>query len=182
MDRVPQRVTAEQYRLGMRRLAGAVSIVTASHAEHRFGMTATAVCSVSADPPALLACVNGSAATHAAILQSGAFCVNVLRSEDAALANTFSGSQTGEARFRSGEWLRLATGAPALASALASLDCRVVKTLEHGTHTIFLGEVQSLVVGRRGKGLMYGAGQYALLAPLAHGAPLPEGFDHWVDV
>lgn len=184
MDQPPaaQHITAEQFRLGMRRLAGAVNIVTAEHAGHRFGLTATAVCSATAEPPTALICINRSAATHAAIVRSGAFCINVLRNEDAELANAFSGTQSGEARFKAGEWLRLASGAPALASALASFDCRVAKSLDHGTHTVFLGEVGSIVIGRKGKPLLYAGRQYARLTSLAHGEPLPEGFDHWVDV
>jgi len=176
-----QRVTAEQFRLGMRRLAGAVNIVTAEHAGHRFGLTATAVCSATAEPPTALICINRSAATHGAIVRSAAFCINVLRSDDAELANAFSGTQSGEARFGAGEWLRLPGGAPALATALASFDCRVARTLDYGTHTIFLGEVASIVIGRKGRPLLYAGRQYARLASLAHGEPLPEGFDHWVD-
>ena len=78
----PQPVNAEQFKLGMRGLAAAVNIVTAAHAGHRYGMTATAVCSVSAEPPTVLACINKSTATHAAIVKSEAFCINVLRADD----------------------------------------------------------------------------------------------------
>lgn len=174
-----QRVSADQFRLGMRCLAGAVNLVTAAHAGHRRGLTATAVCSATADPPTVLVCVNRSSATHAAIAGSGSFCVNVLRAEDADLANAFSGRQPGEARFRLREWTQLASGAPALVGALASIDCRVAKRLEHGSHTVFLGEVQGLVLGRKGNSLLYAGGQYAKLAPLAHGEPLPQGLEYW---
>jgi flavin reductase len=172
-------VNVENFRLGMRSLAAAVSIVTTAHSGHRYGMTATAVCSVSADPPALLACLNQVTSTHGAILKAGVFCVNVLRVEDAELSTAFAGGQSGEARFRTREWNRLPTGAPALVDALASFDCRVVKTIEHGTHTIFLGQVEHILLGRKGKPLLYATGQYAKLASLAHGEPLPEGLDYW---
>lgn len=173
------RVDADQFRIGMRCLAGAVNIITAVHAGQRYGMTATAVCSATADPPTVLVCVNRHAATHAAIARSGAFCVNVLRAEDAGLANAFSGSQTGDARFRTREWTRVASGSPALAGALASFDCRVAQSLDHGTHTVFLGEVLGLAVGRKGDSLLYAGGQYARLTPLALGAPLPENLEDW---
>ena len=62
-----QPVSLEQFRLGMRLLAGAVNIITGVHAGRRHGMTATAVCSVSADPPTVLVCINKLAATHAAV-------------------------------------------------------------------------------------------------------------------
>ncbi len=172
-------VTAEQYKRGMRALAGAVTLLTSSEEGRRCGMTATAVCSVSADPPTVLVCVNRNTSTHGAIERSGIFCVNVLRAEERELPAEFSGAAKGEARFRDELWTRLATGAPVLAGALVAFDCRVVERLVHGTHTVFLGEVERLHLGAKGKALLYADGQYAKLASLAHGEPLPEGLDYW---
>ena len=109
----------------------------------------------------------------------GLFCVNVLRHEDQDLSTLFSGGQKGEGRFRPEQWSRLATGAPVLESALVAFDCRVANRLEHGTHSIFLGAVERLQIGRKGKPLLYSDGQYAKLASLAHGEPLPAGLDYW---
>jgi flavin reductase (DIM6/NTAB) family NADH-FMN oxidoreductase RutF len=170
-------VDAEQFRLGMRNLAGAVTVVTSLHAGRRYGMTATAVCSVSAKPPTLLVCVNRGATTHGAISKAGVFCVNVLRADDRELSSAFSGAKKGEARFRGARWTRLATGAPVLLGALAAFDCRVARRVAHGTHTIFVGEVERVMLGARGKPLLYADGQYARL--LSHGEPLPEGLDYW---
>ena len=169
----------EQFKAGMRALAGAVNIITSNNAGHRYGMTATAVCSATADPPTVLACINKLATTHGAIAKAGALCVNVLRSEDWELSTTFSGAQSGEARFKSRDWTRLATGSPVLIDALVSFDCRVVKHLAHGTHTIFLGQVEQVLLGKKGKPLLYSEGQYAKLASLTLGEPLPEGLDYW---
>src|SRR6185369_48551 len=170
---------AAQFKVGMRSLAGAVSIITSSHQGHLFGMTATAVCSAAAEPPTVLVCINQVTTTHRAIVDAGVFCVNVLRHEDRELSGLFSGAQKGEGRFRAEQWTRLATGAPVLHSALVSFDCKVVNRLVHGTHTIFLGEVERLQIGKKGKPLLYSDGQYAKLASLAHGEPLPEGLDYW---
>jgi flavin reductase (DIM6/NTAB) family NADH-FMN oxidoreductase RutF len=174
---------AAEFKLGMRSLAGAVSIISCAHEGRRYGMTATAVCSATADPPTVLVCVNRATNTHDAIAAAEIFCVNMLRHEDRELSGTFSGAQgtnmRGEARFRDGQWTRLATGAPVLADALVSFDCRVVNRLVHGSHTIFLGEVARMQIGRKGKPLLYADGQYAKLASLAHGEPLPEGLDYW---
>ena len=174
-----ERVNVDQFRLAMRNLAGAVNIVSTAHSGHRYGMTATAVCSATADPPTVLACINKLASTHDAVAKSKAFCVNVLRSEDWELSTTFSGAQSGEARFKSRDWTRLATGSPVLIDALVSFDCRVVKSLVHGTHTIFLGQVEQVLLGKKGKPLLYSEGQYAKLASLTLGEPLPEGLDYW---
>src|SRR5258706_1011051 len=170
---------AAQFKLGMRSLAGAVSIITSSHDGRQYGMTATAVCSACADPPTVLVCINQATTTHQAIDAAGVFCVNVLRHEDRELPGLFSGAQKGEGRFRGEQWTRLATGSPVLHNALVSFDCRVVNRLAHGTHSIFLGAVERLQIGRKGKPLLYSDGQYAKLASLAHGEPLPEGLDYW---
>ena len=172
-------VDVEQFKIGMRSLAGAVNIITSTHAGHRYGMTATAVCSASAEPPTVLACINKLATTHNAVAKAKAFCVNVLRAEDWELSTTFSGGQSGENRFKSRNWTRLATGSPVLIDSLVSFDCHVVKTLAHGSHTIFLGEVEQILIGQKGKPLLYSDGQYAKLASLTLGEPLPEGLDYW---
>ena len=172
-------VDVEQFKTGMRSLAGAVNIITTLHASHRYGMTATAVCSATADPPTVLVCVNKLAATHNALAKSKVFCVNVLRFEDWELSTSFSGAHAGEGRFKSRDWTRLATGSPVLLDALVSFDCRVVRQLAHGTHTIFLGEVDQVLIGKKGRPLLYSEGQYAKLASLTLGEPLPEGLDYW---
>jgi flavin reductase len=174
-----EKLDPEQFKAGMRALAGAVNIITSNNAGHRYGMTATAVCSATADPPTVLACINKLATTHGAVAKSQAFCVNVLRAEDWELSTSFSGAQSGEARFKSRDWTRLATGSPVLIDALVSFDCRVVKQMAHGTHTIFLGEVEQVAFGQKGKPLLYSEGQYAKLASLTLGEPLPEGLDYW---
>jgi flavin reductase len=172
-----------EFKLGMRNLAGAVSIITSSAGGRPFGMTATAVCSATADPPTVLICVNHHTTTHQAIADAGLFCVNVLRHEDQDLSTRFSGGTSGEmrgeGRFRPELWGTLATGAPVLEGALVAFDCRVVNRLPHGTHTIFLGVVEKLQIGPKGKPLLYSDGQYAKLASLAHGEPLPVGLDYW---
>lgn len=170
---------ATRFKQGMRSLAGTVTLITSANAGHRYGMTATAVCSATADPPTVLVCVNKSTTTHDAIAKSGAFCVNVLRYEDRELSTLFGGAEKGESRFKSEQWTHLMTGSPVLLTALASFDCTVAKKISHGTHTIFLGAVQQLLIGKKGKPLLYADGQYAKLAASTHGEPLPEGLDYW---
>jgi flavin reductase (DIM6/NTAB) family NADH-FMN oxidoreductase RutF len=177
-----QLVGADQFRLGMRSLAAAVTLITTAHAGHRYGMTATAVTSVSAEPPALLVCVNRKASTHDAIGKSRMFCINVLRAEHVELSRAFSGTQSGEGRFRSEDWTRLATGAPVLVDALVSFDCRVEKEFAHGTHTLFIGSVEHIVAGKKGRSLLYTDGQYGKLATLGERVlpgELPDSLD-WI--
>src|SRR5258706_10083251 len=98
MDAKP--VDGEQFKVGMRTLAGAVNIITGLQAGHRYGITATAVCSATADPPTVLVCINKLATTHGAVAKSKAFCVHALRSEDLELSTSFSGAPSGEARLK----------------------------------------------------------------------------------
>ena len=172
-------VDPAQFKAGMRTLAGAVNIITSAAGGKRYGMTATAVCSATAEPPTVLACINKLSTTHGAVVKSKVFCVNVLRAEDWELSSNFSGAQSGEARFKTRNWTHLVTGAPVLIDSLVSFDCRVVKKLAHGSHTIFLGQVEQIVLGQKGKPLLYSDGQYAKIASLTLGEPLPEGLDYW---
>ena len=132
------------FRAGMRRLAGGVTIITSLDGEgHRCGITATAVCSLSTDPPSLVACVNQSTSIAAVVRQRGVFAVNVLAEDQRPVAETFAG-RTGHARedrFAIGDWLSGATGAPVLYGANVSFDCRLAEIHEFGTHLILIGEV-----------------------------------------
>ena len=112
-------------------------------------------------------------------MRSGVFCVNVLRAEHWAVAAMFSGGQKGESRFKDGAWASLTTGAPALIDALASFDCRVARTIAHGTHTIFLGQVEEIRLGARGKPLLYSDGQYAMIASLESESQPLHSFGSW---
>src|SRR4051794_41801532 len=109
-----------QFKAGMRSLAGAVNIITSAHAGHRYGMTATAVCSATADPPTVLVCINKLATTHGAVAKSKVFGVNVLRAEDWDLSTTFSGGQSGENPFKNKDWTRPHTRPPGLVQAAVS--------------------------------------------------------------
>ena len=172
-------ITSDEFRLAMRSLAGAVNLVTSSYRGRKAGMTATAVCSVCAEPPSILVCINKKAATYRTVALSRIFCVNLLRAEDWEISTAFGGAQSIEERFRSHAWTRHATGAPVFADALCALDCRVVKAYSHGTHGVFIGQVQGVAFGSRGKPLLYADGKYGRLMALADAQPLPDGSEGW---
>ncbi len=151
------RPEALAFREAMAQVASAAHIVTTLGASGRAGLTATAVASVSDAPPTVLVCIDGASRTLAAIEESGIFCVNTLSAADHELATVFSGQSglTGEDRFGIGEWGELSTGAPVLASALASFDCRVAAVHRVATHRIVIGQVVALGGGGSGPGLVY---------------------------
>ena len=153
---------------GMRKLAAGVTVIATVHEGRRAGLTATAVCSVSADPPQLLACVNRAAEAFPLIVASGIFSVNVLSSEHRELAERFSGrhGHVGEDRFDLGDWRTLVTGAPILEICPAEFDCRVVTMLEAGTHAVFLAVVEAERDDPGLRPIVYHEGDFGLLAPL----------------
>ena len=64
-------VDATAFKKGMRHLAASVTLITTRHRDLRGGLTATAVCSVSAEPPQILVCVNKTASAHDPIGEAG---------------------------------------------------------------------------------------------------------------
>lgn len=152
-----------QFRTAMRNVPGAVSIVTTGQMPHRHGLTLTAGCSLSTEPPSVLVCVNRSAGAHDTIISSGSFCWNILDISHLNLALTFSGQDgsKGDVRFTDGFWRDLKTGSPSLIGAICSFDCRVVNAHSSGSHTIFTGEVVAQTARRGGEPLVYVDGVFA---------------------
>ena len=155
---------ADLFRRGMRRLAAGVSVVTTCEGGERYGLAATSVCSVSAEPPTLLVCVNRATATHDAIGRAGFFCVNLLSESDDELARRFSTPAERARRFLDREWITLTTGAPALVDALASFDNEVVDTVDVQSHTVFFGRVRAVELWQPDiASLVYLDGQFDIL-------------------
>jgi flavin reductase (DIM6/NTAB) family NADH-FMN oxidoreductase RutF len=128
----------------MRHLASGVCVITTASSDiNRCGLTATAVCSVSADPPTLLVCVNSASGTCAAIRSAGHFAVNLLSVENREIANRFASPVPPEERFNRGIWGTLATGSPVLESAVAVFDCNLSRVVEVATHSILMGAIQA---------------------------------------
>jgi flavin reductase (DIM6/NTAB) family NADH-FMN oxidoreductase RutF len=161
-------VTPQTFIQGMRQLASGVTLITTAHDGRRAGLTATAVCSVSSEPPQLLACVNRRSETHRVIDQSGVFAINVLASDQQRLAEVFAGATDvyGDSRFEQAGWTALATGASVLCSCLATFDCRVVESMAAATHSIFIGKVEAITFEPELEPLVYVEGDYGLIAPL----------------
>lgn len=127
----------------MRHQAGAVTVVAAGQPGARAGLTATAVASVSDKPPALLVCVGQETQAHGLIAELKHFSVNLLSTEQQAIADRFAGRDglAGEARFAGSDWRIGPAGTPILDGALATLECRLTDSHAFTTHTIFIGNV-----------------------------------------
>lgn len=166
----------QTYRDIMRHHAGAVTIISVGVPGGRTGLTATAFCSLTDDPPTIVACVNRNASAHDLIARHKAFCVNVLATGQQDVAMRFAGrvGQEGEQRFDEGAWITLATGAPVLQGALANLDCELLEAHDGATHTIYLGRVRAGRVDGVVKPLIYFKGDFCDAKPLAAKAPAAD--------
>ncbi len=140
----------QDYRDAMARLTGAVNIITSDGEAGLAGFTASAVCSVTDEPPMLLVCVNLSSRQDNLLNSNGVLCVNTLAAGQEGVAQAFSTSGAEmQHRFAAAAWSRLTTGAPVLDGALASFDCRIAERWERGTHAVLICEV---LATRRGHG------------------------------
>ena len=158
-------IASDDFKTGMRQLAASVTVITAAHNEIKDGLTATATCSVSADPPQLLICVNQLAGAHELIRDAGSFGVNILARNHEEIALRFAGMDNTERenRFGLGTWTKIATGAPILKEALAGFDCTISEQVNAGTHSIFIGRIVG-ILHQQGAPLLYGNGAFTGLA------------------
>ncbi|WP_375688596.1 flavin reductase [Pseudooceanicola sp. LIPI14-2-Ac024] len=134
-------VSAETFREGMACLAGAVNIVTTDGPGGRAGLTASAVCSVTAEPPTLLVCVNRSSSAAPAFMANDAVCVNTVGPAHQDLAMLFGGKTPMDDRFEAANWKIGRTGAPLLDGAVVSFDCRVTSRNVVGSHEVMFCEI-----------------------------------------
>lgn len=154
----------QAFRTGMRALAGAVTLVTTRLGDERFGLTATAVCSMSASPPRILACVNVQGRSYRAIAESRCMAINVLGTRHESLAKRFASPEADP--FGEGEWTRAATGAPLLADALVAFDCEVAEMFVTRTHAVVIGEIRHIASRDDRDALLYVDGRFASVAPM----------------
>lgn len=145
------------FREAMSRLGAAVHVITTAGPGGKAGTTATAVCSVSDQPPTLLMCLNRRSQTNPAVLQNGVFCVNTLGDSGAEIADLFAGRSgvRGTDRFSAGEWTVLLTGSPVLVSAVIAFDCRIAEIRAVGSHNVVFGAVEAVRLGPTGPVLVY---------------------------
>jgi flavin reductase (DIM6/NTAB) family NADH-FMN oxidoreductase RutF len=118
------------------------------------GLSATHIC---ADPPLVLVSIDKRTSALQTILTARHFALNFLSHEAADIADMFGGRgpQKGAARFETGRWGTLCTGAPILLDAVGAIDCRLVETIERHGVVMAIGQV-------------VGAREGASTAPLIH--------------
>ncbi|GII87553.1 hypothetical protein Ssi03_55430 [Sphaerisporangium siamense] len=134
-------LSGAEYRDVIGRFASGVTIITTRHDGVDYGMTASAVCSLSLDPPMVVVCVKRDATTGVAIAAGGTFAVNVMSSEQGWLAHRFATPLPD--RFAGvGVRREAPEGDPLFEDCLAYLECEVEEEVAGGTHRVFLGRVR----------------------------------------
>ena len=157
---VPTVVPDEVFRDVISRFASGVTVITTTAGGSDHGTTASAVSSLSMDPPMLLICLNRTSDTQAAILESGVFGVNILAEDQGQIAYQFA--KKGQDKFAGVGIRRGRTGVPLVEDALAHLECEVDETVTGGTHTVFLARVKE-AAGKEGTPLTYFRGRFGRL-------------------
>ena len=151
---------AARFRHTMGHLATGVTVVTVRTPEGGVGMTASAVSSLSLEPPLLLVCVGHDAAIHDALLDAGRFGISILAADQEALARRFA--DRARQRLDAAELALSPGGVPVLGGALARIECRLHGQFEAGDHTVVTGLLEWSEVGA-GRPLCYYRGGFGEL-------------------
>ena len=148
-------ISQKTYRDAMARLGSAVHVITTDGPGGAGGFTASAVTSVTDTPPTVLVCVNTSVSAFAALRENGVLCINTLGPRHREVSRLFSEKVGLDARFGSARWRTGITGAPILADAVVSFDCRIIDEKAIGTHSVFFCEVLGLPHDGEEEALIY---------------------------
>ncbi len=151
----------DEFRAVMGRFASGVTVVTSVNDEGQDeGMTISAFCSLSLDPPLILFCVDHSASMYDSLAAAPGFIVNILSERQEPLARRFSGPDPN--RFDGIGYTRGISGIAVLDDVLGYLECRRIATHRGGDHCIYVGEVE-VARATEGRPLLYYRGGYAQL-------------------
>ena len=156
----------ELFRQAMACFATGVTVVTVDYEGTIQGMTANAFTSVSLDPMLVLVCVAHEARTHSHLHARKRFGINVLSEHQRAVSEHYARPDRDPARAEAegAKFDRTAHGTPVLHGALAYLECRLQSAQDAGDHTIFIAEVEDVVV-RTGNPLLYFQSGYRAIGP-----------------
>jgi flavin reductase (DIM6/NTAB) family NADH-FMN oxidoreductase RutF len=151
-------ITQDEFRAALSRFPSGVTVVTTRDTEGRLhGITVSAFCSVSLEPPLVLVCIEKTTGSHDALAMSGSFVVNILAKGQQDVSEHFaslSPDKFVELRYHVG-----ASGLPVLEDVAVSLECRLTEAYPAGDHTVFLGLVESVTI-HDAEPIVYFHGEY----------------------
>ncbi len=151
-------INKDEFRAALGRFASGVTIVTTKDADGKlYGLTVSAFCSVSLEPPLILVCIEKTTGSHHALKKSGFFAVNILHESQQYYSDQFASYLPD--KFDGIEFEINENGIPVLKNTLAGLECRLVNAYDGGDHTIFVGQIEKSRISD-GKPLIYFHGNY----------------------
>lgn len=145
------------FRDAMATLSAAVNIVATNGDAGCGGLTATAVCSVTDNPPTVMVCINSKSQINTVFQDNGKLSINILSHEHEEMACHFAG-MTGLAmaeRFAQPGWQHGQLNQPILRNALASLEGDILDVRQVGTHFVYMAEIKTMIIREDGDGLIY---------------------------
>ena len=152
---------ADDLKSALRNLVRSVVVVTARHEGRAYAMAATAISEVSMSPPSMLVCINRNNAIIQAINAGADVMLNVLGADHEAVSRACGGGVTGQERFAIGDWEDSASDAPPiLKDACALIHLKQSRLVDHGSHSIVIGDVQSVRLPSQDKPLVFFNGGY----------------------
>ena len=139
-----------------------VTVVTTLVDSEPHGCAASAVSSLSLDPPTMLVCLARTSNTHPRLIRSGVFAINILgdSAESREVCRAFASKK--EDKFSNIDYRLGRIGVPILTQAIGWLECQLVDAYDSGDHTIFIGKVVA-AEATDGKPLAYFRGQFATI-------------------
>jgi flavin reductase (DIM6/NTAB) family NADH-FMN oxidoreductase RutF len=170
-------VSGEIFKSLMRNIASSVAVVTTNQAGRQHGMTATAICSVSAEPATILIVVHRSTRSHPILSATRTFAVNILAEHQHDISARFSSKH--ENPFSGVDYRAGSSGNPIIKGVAAYIECAVVSDVDVGTHTIFIAQVIGGDVSTA-LPLVYHEGEYKSLSPRSSDRDVASMFlDRW---
>jgi flavin reductase ActVB len=145
---------AAQFREAMAHVPSGVAIVTTvdEHGE-RWGFTASSFCSLSLDPPLVLVCLARTAQCHDSFLGATSWALHLLTADHAELAQRFA--TRGADKFADHSVSTSDRGLPILDGYSVALECDAHESHEGGDHTILIGHVRDIHLGREAPAVYY---------------------------
>jgi 3-hydroxy-9,10-secoandrosta-1,3,5(10)-triene-9,17-dione monooxygenase reductase component len=151
-------VTEDEFKNALGRFASGVTVVTLLDNDgRRHGITVSAFSSVSLDPPMILVCIEKTAGSHAAFVETDRFVVNILAADQSSVSDRFAFRH--DDKFAGIDFETGPDGIPVLPGCLANLSCRTRNRHDGGDHTIFVAEVESATTSEMPP-LIYWKGKY----------------------
>ncbi len=151
-------VSKEEFKNALSKFASGVTVVTTKDADGNLhGITVSAFCSVSLEPPLILICIDKKAGSHDVFEEKGSFVVNILNEDQHSISNQFASPIPD--KFLGVEYHTNGNEIPILKNALVNLECNLKNAFDGGDHTIFIGEIEKSHISE-GKPLVYCDGDY----------------------